>query len=84
MAFTVMCGVAFRHLTDSDSGSAYTIMNGVSGTLIDRVGTRLGYAACIAWWSTAAMLHAFARGALSLGLFRFLLGREKQVTGLRV
>ena len=53
---------------------AYTIMNGVSGTLIDRMGTRMGYAACIAWWSTAAMLHAFARGALSLGLFRFLLG----------
>jgi len=53
---------------------AYTIMNGVSGTLIDRMGTRMGYAACIAWWSTAAMLHAFARGALSLGFFRFLLG----------
>jgi ACS family hexuronate transporter-like MFS transporter len=53
---------------------AYTIMNGVSGTLIDRMGTRVGYAACIAWWSTAAMLHAFARGALSLGFFRFLLG----------
>jgi len=53
---------------------AYTIMNGVSGTLIDRMGTRVGYAACIAWWSTAAMLHAFARGAFSLGLFRFLLG----------
>jgi len=53
---------------------AYTVMNGVSGTLIDRMGTRVGYAACIAWWSTAAMLHAFARGALSLGLFRFLLG----------
>jgi MFS transporter, ACS family, aldohexuronate transporter len=53
---------------------AYTIMNGVSGTLIDRMGTRMGYAACMAWWSTAAMLHAFARGALSLGLFRFLLG----------
>lgn len=53
---------------------AYTIMNGVSGTLIDRMGTRVGYAACIAWWSTAAMLHAFARGTLSLGLFRFLLG----------
>ena len=43
---------------------AYTIMNGVSGTLIDRMGTRMGYAVCMAWWSTAAMLHAFARGAL--------------------
>src|SRR3954454_20419556 len=53
---------------------AYTIMNGVSGPLIDRLGTRLGYALCIAWWSAAAILHAFARGPWSLGLFRFLLG----------
>jgi ACS family hexuronate transporter-like MFS transporter len=53
---------------------AYTIMNGVSGPLIDRLGTRLGYALCIAWWSVAALLHAFARGAVSLGFFRFLLG----------
>ena len=53
---------------------AYTIMNGVSGPLIDKLGTRLGYALCIAWWSAAAVLHAFARGALSLGAFRFLLG----------
>jgi ACS family hexuronate transporter-like MFS transporter len=53
---------------------AYTIMNGVSGPLIDRVGTRVGYALCMAWWSVAALLHAFARGALSLGIFRFLLG----------
>jgi ACS family hexuronate transporter-like MFS transporter len=53
---------------------AYTIMNGVSGPLIDRLGTRLGYALTIAWWSAASMLHAFARGALSLGIFRFLLG----------
>ena len=53
---------------------AYTIMNGVSGPLIDRLGTRLGYALCMAWWSVAALLHAFARGAWSLGAFRFLLG----------
>ena len=53
---------------------AYTIMNGVSGPLIDRLGTRLGYALCIAWWSAAAILHAFSRGAMSLGIFRFLLG----------
>jgi MFS family permease len=53
---------------------AYTIMNGVSGPLIDRLGTRLGYALCIAWWSAAALLHAFARSALSLGVYRFLLG----------
>ena len=53
---------------------SYTIMNGVSGPLIDRLGTRLGYALCIAWWSAASILHAFARGAVSLGVFRFLLG----------
>src|SRR5215469_3796909 len=53
---------------------AYTIMNGVSGPWIDRLGTRLGYGLCVAWWSAAAMLHAGARGALSLGVFRFLLG----------
>lgn len=53
---------------------AYTIMNGVSGTLIDRIGTRVGYAACVAWWSAAAVLHALVRGPLSLGFFRFLLG----------
>ena len=53
---------------------AYTIMNGVSGPVIDRLGTSLGYALLIAWWSAAAVLHAFARGAISLGAARFLLG----------
>lgn len=53
---------------------AYTIMNGVSGPMVDRLGTKLGYAVCIAWWSGAALLHSLARGAFSLGAFRFLLG----------
>jgi len=53
---------------------AYAISNGLSGPFIDRVGTRIGYACCMAWWSVAGMLHAFARGPLSLGGFRFLLG----------
>lgn len=53
---------------------AYTIMNGVSGPLIDRLGTRVGYALCMVWWSGAAILHAFANGVWSLGVFRFLLG----------
>jgi ACS family hexuronate transporter-like MFS transporter len=51
---------------------AYTIMNGVSGPLIDRLGTRLGYGLCIAWWSLAAILHAFTQGIWTLGIFRFL------------
>ena len=53
---------------------AYTISNGISGPLIDRLGTRVGYALCIAWWSGASVLHALTRGPLSLGAFRFLLG----------
>jgi MFS transporter, ACS family, aldohexuronate transporter len=53
---------------------AYTVMNGVSGPIVDRVGTKLGYALFIAWWSIAAMLHSLARGAYSFGVFRFLLG----------
>jgi MFS transporter, ACS family, hexuronate transporter len=53
---------------------AYTIANGISGPLIDRLGTRLGYAVTIAWWSASAILHAIATGPVSLGLYRFLLG----------
>jgi ACS family hexuronate transporter-like MFS transporter len=53
---------------------AYTIMNGISGPLLDRLGTRLGYALSIAWWSAAAALHALASGTWSLGVYRFLLG----------
>jgi len=53
---------------------AYTLMNGVSGALIDRLGTRAGYAICMLWWSVSSILHVFATGTLSLGVFRFLLG----------
>lgn len=53
---------------------AYTVMNGVSGLLIDRLGTKIGYGLFVAWWSLCAMLHIFARGVWSLGIFRFLLG----------
>ena len=53
---------------------AYTLMNGVAGPLIDRLGTRTGYALCMLWWSASSILHVFARGTLSLGVCRFLLG----------
>ena len=53
---------------------AYTVSNGVSGALLDRLGTKIGYALTIAWWSAAEVLHAFTGGAISLGTFRFLLG----------
>src|SRR6476660_4665938 len=53
---------------------AYTVSNGLSGPLLDRLGTRFGYALCMAWWSTAGILHAFAIGPWSLAGSRFLLG----------
>lgn len=53
---------------------AYTIANGISGPLLDRLGTRRGFAVTMAWWSAAGMLNALARGPWTLGLFQFLLG----------
>jgi ACS family hexuronate transporter-like MFS transporter len=53
---------------------AYTIGNGFSGTIIDRLGTRAGYALSIAVWSAAAMLHALANSPAFLAGSRFLLG----------
>lgn len=53
---------------------AYTIMNGISGPLLDRLGSRLGYSLTIAFWSAAEVLTAAATGATSLGVYRFLLG----------
>ncbi|PYV82151.1 MAG: hypothetical protein DMG93_12895 [Acidobacteria bacterium] len=38
---------------------AYTLMNGVSGRLLDQLGSKLGYALTIAFWSAAGMHHAF-------------------------
>src|SRR5215831_7868635 len=45
----------------------YTIMNGASGPLIDRLGTKIGYALCVAWWSAAAAMHALAAGVFNSG-----------------
>jgi ACS family hexuronate transporter-like MFS transporter len=53
---------------------AYTIANGISGPLLDHLGTRLGFALTMAWWSAASMLNALARGPRSLGAYQFLLG----------
>jgi ACS family hexuronate transporter-like MFS transporter len=53
---------------------AYTISQGLSGKLYDRVGTKLGFVFSIILWSFAAMAHALARGLTSLSIFRFVLG----------
>lgn len=53
---------------------AYMLSNAFSGLVIDRLGTRLGYALCMAFWTTAGLLHAFAVTPLQFGVCRFLLG----------
>lgn len=53
---------------------AYMLSNAFSGFVIDRLGTRLGYALCMAFWTTAGLVHAFAVTPLQFGICRFLLG----------
>jgi ACS family hexuronate transporter-like MFS transporter len=53
---------------------AYMISNFVSGFIIDKLGTRLGYSLCMAFWTSAVMLHALARLPFHFGICRFLLG----------
>jgi ACS family hexuronate transporter-like MFS transporter len=53
---------------------AYLLSNAVSGFVIDKLGTRLGYSICMAFWTTAGILHAVARSPFQFGIFRFLLG----------
>jgi ACS family hexuronate transporter-like MFS transporter len=53
---------------------SYTIMYAVGGRFVDWAGERIGMAACILWWSVCTMLTGLAQGAISLGIFRFLLG----------
>ncbi|MFN7934464.1 MAG: MFS transporter [Bryobacteraceae bacterium] len=53
---------------------AYAIMYAVGGRLMDRLGTRVGYAVMIVFWSAATLLHGFASSVGELKIFRFLLG----------
>lgn len=53
---------------------AYAISQSVSGKVLDRIGTRLGMMLFVGTWTVASMLHAAARSATQLGIFRFLLG----------
>lgn len=46
----------------------------ISGKLYDKVGTKIGFVLSIFFWSLASVLHFFAKGAASLGIFRGLLG----------
>ena len=53
---------------------AYGVMYAGGGFIVDRLGTRAGYALMIAWWSVANGLHGAANSLWTLGLCRIGLG----------
>jgi MFS transporter, ACS family, hexuronate transporter len=54
--------------------TAYALALLLFGGLIDRIGTRLGYAVSIVIWSVAAMFHALASSTLGFSFARTALG----------
>ncbi len=54
--------------------ATYTVMQTVSGAILDALGTRLGFFLFAVGWALANMAHAFATGWPSLAFFRGLLG----------
>ncbi len=65
--------IEYSNLVNAFQG-AYAIGLLVAGGIIDRIGTRVGYAVAIAIWSAATMSTAFVRTVLGFGIARFFLG----------
>ena len=53
---------------------AYAIMYAGGGRIMDWLGTRLGYAVMIVWWSAANFCTGLVSSVTGIGIFRFLLG----------
>src|SRR5271157_4886700 len=54
--------------------TAYAIGMIVVGRIIDRLGTRLGFALAMVFWSLASMGHAIAGSLITFGIARAALG----------
>jgi ACS family hexuronate transporter-like MFS transporter len=54
--------------------AAYAIGLVLSGSIIDKIGTKLGYLVAVIWWSAAGVLTAAATSTFGFGAFRALLG----------
>jgi ACS family hexuronate transporter-like MFS transporter len=69
------------HWTEIDYGNIVAAFNAAyalgllaAGRLIDRFGTKIGYATALTIWSLAAMAHALSRSAFGFGVARAALG----------
>jgi ACS family hexuronate transporter-like MFS transporter len=54
--------------------ATYALLYAGGGKLLDTIGTKVGFAVSMAWWSVACALHGFAHGLALLVLARLLLG----------
>jgi ACS family hexuronate transporter-like MFS transporter len=81
--FSVLAPVITRefHLSHTQLASilsafqfSYAAMWLIGGVLLDVVGTRLGLALAVVWWSITSALTGFANSLSQFAVFRFLLG----------
>jgi len=54
--------------------ATYALLYAGGGKFLDTVGTKVGFAVSMTWWSVACALHGFAHGLALLVLARLLLG----------
>ena len=78
LAKTLETHIGWNNVEYSNITTAFTIAYAVgllcAGGLLDKFGTRIGYAVAVAIWSVAAMVHAAATSAFTFGIARVFLG----------
>ncbi|HZP00323.1 MAG TPA: MFS transporter [Terriglobia bacterium] len=68
-----MTSTDYSHIVNAFLAS-YTVMYALGGRIIDWLGTRLGMALHVLWWSIAECVHALVQTVPHLALCRSLLG----------
>jgi MFS transporter, ACS family, hexuronate transporter len=78
LAGTLQKEIGWTDTQYGDINAAFQLAYGLGfvalGWLVDRTGTRIGYAISLVFWSIAAAAHALARSAFGFGVARFFLG----------
>jgi ACS family hexuronate transporter-like MFS transporter len=78
LAKTLETSIGWTAVEYGNITTAFSIAYGIglllAGRLLDKFGTRIGFAVAVAVWSAAAMLHAAVATALGFGFMRVFLG----------